>query len=218
MKSPEPKQEAAAPSVIPQKKENFYQTMSAQEFRSHTAAFGAGKPLTGFSVKQPAALSPAELGGSLYNLPDAVQPAGSLPGSHACTDHHCAKAGAERAAQPMAKPPVQSPVPAHAQEQVRMAEAKPLIEDAPAKESAEVPTEPPVQAPMQIVLPSSDALPVQETIETEKETPWRIAGEVLRTYIIAEDEKGNVYLIDKHAAHERVNFDRMKQNTAPIMG
>jgi len=42
-----------------------------------------------------------------------------------------------------------------------------------------------------------------------EELPWRIAGEVLNTYIIVE--QGNmVYLIDKHAAHERMNFDRMK--------
>ena len=46
--------------------------------------------------------------------------------------------------------------------------------------------------------------------------PWRFAGEVLRTYIIAEDGE-NVWLIDKHAAHERINFDRMKANTEPIM-
>ena len=214
---PKPKQEATAPAAIPQKKENFYQTMSAQEFRSHTAVSGAGKPLTGFSVKQPAAPSPAELGGSL-SVTDAVQPAGSTAAAMPAPITTAPKPEAIVQHEVIAKPPVHSPVPAHTQEQVRMAEAKPLIEDAPAKESAEVPTEASVQTPMQIVLPSSDVLPVQETMEEEKETPWRIAGEVLRTYIIAEDQGGNVYLIDKHAAHERVNFDRMKQNTAPIMG
>ena len=38
---------------------------------------------------------------------------------------------------------------------------------------------------------------------------WRVAGEVLNTYIIVERGE-TVYLIDKHAAHERMNFDRMK--------
>ena len=33
---------------------------------------------------------------------------------------------------------------------------------------------------------------------------------MLRTYIICESEDGSVWLIDKHAAHERMNFDRMK--------
>ena len=56
---------------------------------------------------------------------------------------------------------------------------------------------------MQIVLPSSDVLPVQETMEEEKETPWRIAGEWPRTYIIAEDQ-GGMCSFDKHAAHELV--------------
>ena len=47
--------------------------------------------------------------------------------------------------------------------------------------------------------------------------PWRIAGEVLDTYIVCEDEERNVWLIDKHAAHERVNFDRLKANQEPVM-
>ncbi|MBQ2830390.1 MAG: DNA mismatch repair endonuclease MutL [Oscillospiraceae bacterium] len=46
--------------------------------------------------------------------------------------------------------------------------------------------------------------------------PWRIAGEVLNTYIICEDEDGCVHLVDKHAAHERINFDRLKSGAAPI--
>ena len=48
--------------------------------------------------------------------------------------------------------------------------------------------------------------------------PWRIAGEVLNTYIVAEDEeRGTVWFIDKHAAHERVNFNRLKSGAAPVM-
>ena len=42
-----------------------------------------------------------------------------------------------------------------------------------------------------------------------EELPWRLAGEVLNTYIIVERGE-TVYLIDKHAAHERMNFDRMR--------
>ena len=57
--------------------------------------------------------------------------------------------------------------------------------------------------------------PVQQTL-TAAPAPWRLAGEVLNTYIIAEDGE-SVWLIDKHAAHERINFDRMKAGTEPIM-
>ena len=42
------------------------------------------------------------------------------------------------------------------------------------------------------------------------EAPWRLAGEVLNTYLIVEQGE-TVYFIDKHAAHERLNFDRMKE-------
>ena len=50
-----------------------------------------------------------------------------------------------------------------------------------------------------------------------RQAPWRVAGEVLRTYIICEDGQENVWLIDKHAAHERVRFDALKNNTQPVM-
>ena len=60
-------------------------------------------------------------------------------------------------------------------------------------------------------------VPGQEAIEPPREAPWRIAGEVLRTYIICEDGEGSVFLIDKHAAHERINFDRLKAALEPPM-
>lgn len=60
-------------------------------------------------------------------------------------------------------------------------------------------------------------LPQQQTIQPPMEAPWRMAGEVLNTYIICEDEHHNVWLIDKHAAHERVNFDRMRSAKEPPM-
>ena len=67
----------------------------------------------------------------------------------------------------------------------------------------------------QITLPVPEV--EQVVIEEKKEVPWRIAGEVLKTYIICEDEHGAVYLIDKHAAHERIRFDKLKENTEPLM-
>ena len=48
------------------------------------------------------------------------------------------------------------------------------------------------------------------------ETPLaRLIGEAMHTYILVE--KGDtLILIDKHAAHERINFDRLRQNPADI--
>lgn len=71
----------------------------------------------------------------------------------------------------------------------------------------------PVREPVQETV----SLPEQVTMEPLREAPWCIAGEVLRTYIICEDEQENVWLIDKHAAHERVRFDALKAATEPIM-
>ena len=49
----------------------------------------------------------------------------------------------------------------------------------------------------------------KKTIEKETEKP-RLVGEVFRTYIIVEYEK-EMYLIDKHAAHERFIFEQIKK-------
>ena len=65
---------------------------------------------------------------------------------------------------------------------------------------------------------AKEELPGQRRMEPEQaEAPWRIAGEVLRTYIICESEDGCIWLIDKHAAHERINFDRLKAAQTPPM-
>ena len=66
-----------------------------------------------------------------------------------------------------------------------------------------LPQEPTVSPPEQDPAP-----PVLETPAAE--APWRLAGEVLNTYLIVEQGE-TVYFIDKHAAHERLNFDRMKE-------
>lgn len=45
--------------------------------------------------------------------------------------------------------------------------------------------------------------------------PARLIGETMHTYILVE--KGDtLILIDKHAAHERINFDRLRQSPADI--
>lgn len=45
--------------------------------------------------------------------------------------------------------------------------------------------------------------------------PARLIGEAMHTYILVE--KGDtLILIDKHAAHERINFDRLRQNPTDI--
>jgi len=59
------------------------------------------------------------------------------------------------------------------------------------------------------VPPKAEEPPAPEP-PAEEEIPFRIAGELFHTYIMVE-QGDKVLLIDKHAAHERVNFDRMRQ-------
>lgn len=55
-----------------------------------------------------------------------------------------------------------------------------------------------------------------QSVESLQNSQFRIVGEALKTYIIVE--KGQeLVLIDKHAAHERMIFDRLKKNTGEIM-
>ena len=51
--------------------------------------------------------------------------------------------------------------------------------------------------------------PAEQSEETPDTAAWRLAGELFDTYVIVE-QGDTAYLIDKHAAHERMNFDRMR--------
>lgn len=52
-------------------------------------------------------------------------------------------------------------------------------------------------------------VPAEQPEETPDTAAWRLAGELFDTYVIVE-QGDTAYLIDKHAAHERMNFDRMR--------
>ena len=95
----------------------------------------------------------------------------------------------------------------------------PVKAEAPAEK--ETPVKPEVaKRPFVPAIPAEQQgldLPGRTTIEPPKEAPSRIAGEVLHTSIICESEDGCVWLIDKHAAHERINFDRLKAAKTPPM-
>ena len=67
----------------------------------------------------------------------------------------------------------------------------------------------PQTVPQPVPEPEQTALPMPE------EAPWRLVGELYRTYLIVEQGE-NAYLIDKHAAHERILFDRLRANQEPI--
>jgi DNA mismatch repair protein MutL len=110
----------------------------------------------------------------------------------------------ERAAEEKAQAPSPAPLP----ETVRETEKprSPAIPESPQR----------VETPREAAPARSPEVPGQQALSQE-ETPWRIAGEVFHTYIICESADGCVWLIDKHAAHERINFDRLKAGAEPPM-
>ena len=55
----------------------------------------------------------------------------------------------------------------------------------------------------------------QTALEMPPEIEWRMVGELYNSYIIVE-QGDNAYLIDKHAAHERILFEKLKANQEKI--
>ena len=91
----------------------------------------------------------------------------------------------------------------------------PAISAAPVSVTGQTALDMPAK-PFVPAIPDGDQVPGQQVLPAE-EAPWRIAGEVLRTYIVCESADGCVWLIDKHAAHERINFDRLCAAKEPPM-
>ena len=65
-----------------------------------------------------------------------------------------------------------------------------------------------------VVVPSVSASEVKgkPQILQPLDTGVRVIGECFQTYIIAEDKDGLI-LIDKHAAHERILFNKLRAET-----
>lgn len=69
-----------------------------------------------------------------------------------------------------------------------------------------------IQKPEQGISPVAEEEAVYEDTPLEEalaEPEWRVVGEFFKTYIAVEVGE-EIYLIDKHAAHERMNFERLK--------
>ena len=87
-------------------------------------------------------------------------------------------------------------------------EPLPAREAPPRKRETPAPVEEPAPVPVEKPEPVPTPQPVPEPPAPEEE-PWIVRGELFRTYVMVE-QGDKVLLIDKHAAHERANFDRLK--------
>jgi DNA mismatch repair protein MutL len=79
---------------------------------------------------------------------------------------------------------------------------------------------PPVQpVPQKPAEPPKPLAPEPEMEQTQlpmpKEIPWRMVGELYNSYILVE-QGDEAFLIDKHAAHERILFDKLKAHQEAI--
>lgn len=106
-------------------------------------------------------------------------------------------------AAPRVTPPPVFPAPAPAAPQP----PRPIAPAAPVVQTVQTALEP-ERAEAETPSPLARAVPPETP-------PARLIGEAMHTYILVE--KGDtLILIDKHAAHERINFDRLRQNPADI--
>ena len=147
----------ATPAAKPQKQENFFRTMTAEEYKTFSAA-----------------------------VKDAPKPS---PTAAAAT-----AAAVERSIQPPVK------------EQIALPKAAPL------------PKLPEIKKPEPVAMPApvQKEEPEQAVIEAmPQEISWRYVGELYNSYIIVEQGE-EAYLIDKHAAHERILFEKLKANQEAI--
>ena len=82
-----------------------------------------------------------------------------------------------------------------------------------------LPVEQPKPTP-KVILPPPVVEPVEEepeqvALEMPPEIQWRMVGELYNSYIIVE-QGDEAFLIDKHAAHERILFEKLKANQEKI--
>ena len=205
-------------------KKPFYQTMTAQEFRETTPApqgvklpFVSGRPVGSAGADRPTVNRFAPAAPTVQTPRQTVRPAAAPQG-----DVWQVRDAAPEAGKAFT-------VPSGREGVVYRITPPDAPEDSPAREqaAAEAETVPAAVMPEaaganDTTLSAPEAAPVQQELEMPEtadsgETPWRIAGEVLKTYIICEDGEQNVWLIDKHAAHERIRFDALKADPVPPM-
>ncbi len=84
-------------------------------------------------------------------------------------------------------------------------------EEKSAPAPAPAPKAPPVKLPAE---PAAEEME-QTALDMPAAAPWRMVGELYKAYILVE-QGDEAFLIDKHAAHERILFEKLKANQEAI--
>ena len=163
-----PEKPTPSPEAKPaEKKDTFFRTMTAQEYKTFSAAMAdAPKP------KPEAAAAAAK----------KIPTGGNMP----------------------------------LREFVMLPQVRQAVQPEPAPSLPPLPETPKPSVPeMPVKAPEPEM--EQTALEMPKADAWRMVGELYRTYILVE-EGDNAFLIDKHAAHERILFEKLKANQESISG
>ena len=213
--SEHPQPKPAAQVVNP--RGDFFANMTSQQYRESRKAAEAPTP----AAARPVSAQPVEPAKPAPQWQTRVPAVDTQSGGKApLSDYVRRETGAFAPAVPTpVEQPVEKPV-SSVENPVSRPVTLPMREEAQAVVTAPVEAARPAPAAPETPAVSAFAPalePEQTSFTPPAAAPWRIAGEVLDTYIVCEDEDKNVWLIDKHAAHERVNFDRLKASQEPVM-
>ena len=157
----------AAKQPEPAKKQDFFRTMTAEEYKSFSAA--------------------------VSNTPK-IPPATARPVIQVMNAERPTAPAVRQTVLPPAAPVLPPPVPP-----TPVGNAVPGV---------------PSGAGQQFGIPEMEP-PVQEELPMPREIPWRMVGELYRSYILVE-QGDEAFLIDKHAAHERILFEKLRSNPQDI--
>ena len=191
---PKSRQDQIAGSVssnIPASKKDFFQTKMAEEFR-RTASAAEENPFE--KPVRPAAKpvsvfvdEPSFLSAALSSPVQVLERTVKAPEA----------APVIPKAEPVAPAPKEAPAPLTP---VPEEEHFPL-----GRKAASAPTK---------LTPAPE--PESQQVLSIPEVPFRVIGETMDTYILVEQGE-SLLLIDKHAAHERVLFEKLKSEEHPVM-
>ena len=200
-------------------RQDFYRTMTAEEYREFSRAVQNAprvQPSAAVlnSLKSPSRFEPTKPAPELTNrsvVDDAhiVPPAG-IPHSPvpAVTDAPAELANHSVGDDARIVPPAgipHSPAPSVTDTPTELANHF-VGDDARIVPSADAPHPP----------ASDQAEPLDQTALPLPEQTWRLVGEAFDTYLIVE-QGAELLLIDKHAAHERILFEKLRARTEPVL-
>ena len=168
-----------------------FRTMSAAEYRAAAAALQDGpRPAASRTVLEQIGSLTERRDGAALASPKPVQPV-TRP-EPPCPAPQPAAPVQQREA------PVQMPPPQPKLQTPGKHDEPPVKHEEPARPEPKQTEEP------------------QQELPLPKVPDYRIIGEALNTYILVE-QAGSLLLIDKHAAHERILFEKLRADTEPVM-